>query len=342
MLLAAGEKALPSILEQRADWLLREGQGELEIAGGAIQWDNRALARVELLVDFGAPRIVLARELSALPEAARKRLEAGLLAWLGERLEPLEPLRTLAEATRDPAAGSEARALLHTLIAGHGVVSRENAGLEHLPKELRPYLRKLGVQFGALDIYAHALLKPAPRQLLHALGLDRRELQPAMLPVIAGGRRLPAGYRPAGTQAIRVDLAEKILRAAFDARAKAGGDWNQRFAVDPALGISIGLEQSNLLRLLGASGFHCHHAKPLPEGAFGPPAPDRWTWRPRRTDSRTTPHREGKHRDRKKVGKEKGRHRQTPPAAHRPEAGPARSGGAFDGLADLLKADRLV
>lgn len=339
MLLSAGEKALPSILEQRADWLLRDGMGEIELAQGSIHWDNRELARIQMPADFATPRLALTRELSALSDAARKRLETGLLAWLEEKLAPLEPLRKLAEATGDPEAGSEARALLHRLISGHGVVAREEADLRHLPKELRPYLRKLGVQFGALDIYAHALLKPAPRQLLNALGIDRRDLQPAMLPVIPGGKRLPAGYRPAGNQAIRVDLAEKILRAAFEARAKAGGERNQRFMVDPALGISIGLEEPNLVRLLGASGFRRNPAKALAEGEFGPPAPDRWNWHPRRAGNSGLNGRNGGQRDQRRKGKHSGRKPES--ASRRANIGPAKSGGAFDGLADLLKADLL-
>jgi ATP-dependent RNA helicase SUPV3L1/SUV3 len=38
MLLAAGEKALPALLAGRADWLLGQGLGELQISGGAIRW----------------------------------------------------------------------------------------------------------------------------------------------------------------------------------------------------------------------------------------------------------------------------------------------------------------
>jgi len=228
MLLAAGEKAMPGILTQRAQWLLGEGLAELEIAKGAIQWQGRTLADITLPDDFSAPRLTLAREISMLPDGAngpREKLEQGLTTWLTAKLEPLAPLRKLAEAARNPEAGSQARALLITLIDARGVISREKAGLEHLPKEMRPFLRKLGVTFGALDIFARDMLKPAPRQLLHALGLDTRPLEPAMRSVLSeaqeGKGRLPAGYRPAGSQAIRVDMAEKILRAAFDTRAKA-------------------------------------------------------------------------------------------------------------------------
>ncbi len=387
MLLAAGEKALPALLERRADWLLGEGLAELEISGGAIRWQGqgggRALAEISFpghpgAGNFGTPKLALTRDLVLLTEAAKAKLEAGLAAWLDKQLEPLEPLRKLAEAARDPNAGSQARALVITLIEARGVISREEAGLENLPKEMRPYLRKLGITFGALDIFDAPLLKPAPRRLLHALGLDLRPLQDAMLPVLAEGSwakgRLPAGYRYAGTQAIRVDLAEKILRAAFDARAAATAahtkERNLAFRLDLALPVSVGLEAENARRLLGSAGFRCDRARVLAEGAHGPAAPDRWHWRPRRPGER-----EGRRPDRNatrpdnrngqqqrnerpdkgapgKAAQGKGRpDKSRPPrdggqrparpaqTASRPvaETGPARASGAFDKLADLLK-----
>lgn len=380
MLLAAGEKALPALLAERAEWLLSQGLGELAISGGAIRWQNRALAEIAFpgqpgAGQFGTPRLTLTRDLALLPDAAKAKLEAGLAAWLDKQLEPLEPLRKLAEAARDPVAGSQARALVITLIEARGVISREEAGLENLPKEMRPYLRKLGVTFGALDIFDAPLLKPAPRRLLHALGLDPRPLQETMQPVLAEGSwpkgRLPAGYRYAGSQAIRVDLAEKILRAAFDARAAVTAarpkERNPAFRLDMALSVSIGLEPDNARRLLGSAGFRCDRARALPEGAHGAPAPDRWHWRPRRPGEREDrrPERRGERRperpaqdkrpprgkphDHKRDDKRddkresrrddrrssKPRPEQRPLA--RPDTGPARAGGAFDKLADLLK-----
>ena len=371
MLLAAGEKALPALLAGRAEWLLTQGLGELQISGGAIRWQGRALAEITFpghagAGNFGTPRLALTRDLALLPDTAKAKLEAGLTAWLDAQLEPLAPLRKLAEAARDPEAGSQARALVITLIEARGVISREEAGLEHLPKEMRPYLRKLGITFGALDIFAAPLLKPAPRRLLHALGLDLRPLNEGMLPVLAEGSwakgRLPAGYRYAGTQAIRVDLAEKILRAAFDARAKVTDakpkERNLAFRLDLGLAVSIGLEDGNARRLLGSAGFRCDRARPLAEGAFGPPAPDRWHWRPRRagdTEGRA-PRRQDARPPRDKAkparkpdrkGEAKGgkpdRPTQRParpaqtPARPVADTGPARAGGAFDKLADLLK-----
>jgi ATP-dependent RNA helicase SUPV3L1/SUV3 len=355
MLLAAGEKALPTLLERRVEWLLAEGRGELGISGGAVHWQGRALAEIQFAGSnmpghFGSPRLSLTRDCALLNEISRQRLEEGLAAWLDEQLAPLEPLRKLAEAARDPEAGTEARALVIALIEARGVISREEAGLQHLPKEARPFLRRLGVTFGALDIFAAPLLKPAPRRLLHALGLDLRPVNEAMLSVLAEGTwpkgRLPAGYRLAGAQAIRVDLAEKIFRAAFDTRAARPNA--AHFRIDLALPVSIGLTEENARRLLGSAGFRVDRGRPLAEGALGAPAPDRWSWRPRRPgENRERPERHER-RDKPPQQREPGAKRrdrpqgktpprQPAPPKARPDTGPARAGGAFDALADLLK-----
>lgn len=363
MLLSAAEKALPRLLAERAAWVMSQGVDQLSIEQGQVIWDGHTLARIELPDDFSSSRLELTRDVSLLAEPQRTQLLEGLTGWVTAQLEPLAPLRQLAEAARDPEAGSEARAVLHALIAGHGVVTREMAALEHLPKEQRPYLRKIGVVFGALDIFARDLLKPAPRQLLHALGIDQRDLQPAMLPVITlpegQHARLPAGYRPAGKQAIRVDLAEKILRAAFDARQNSaqkgeGGKPNRNFRLDLSLPISIGLEEANIARLLGVAGFHQHKAKPLADGAFGPPAPDNWSWRPRRAqDAEHQNNRRRKPRGKQEGGQQRGKPNTGKTGAKgkpggprtdrgqrrekKPDYGPARARGAFDALADLLR-----
>ena len=310
MLLAAAEKALPRILGERATALAASDMAEVELARGAIRWNGHMLAKLRPRDGQLKPELEPARELAGLPDGARKELLAALGKWLDSRLEPLEPLHRMHVAATNPDAGSQARALLLNVIAGHGFVTREAAGLEHLPKEMRPFLRKIGVTFGALDIFAPLLLKPAPRRLLSALGIDRRPLQEAMLPVIPDAKKLPSGYRHAGTQAIRLDLAEKVFRAAHEARTKAGG--KRKFAYDLALPVSIGLEEKNAERLLGQAGFRVQRARALADGAFGPPRPDQWEWRPARRKQQQQQRR--------------------PSAPARP-----REGSAFAGLADLIK-----
>ena len=293
MLLAAAEKALPRLLGERIDRLLASELADVTLSKGAICWGRQVLAIVAPRDNPARPALKPSRDVAKLPDGKRKELMAALESWLAGQLAALEPLETLQEAARSPDTGSEGRALLLNLIAGHGFVTREKAGIEHLPKEMRPVLRRIGVTFGALDIFAHSLLKPAPRRLLHALGVDRRPLEEAMLPVIPDRKQLPAGYRHAGSQAIRLDLAEKILRKAHEMRTRAqekAKDRRSKFALDLALPISIGLEPDNIVRLLGQAGFRIQRARPLAEGAFGPPRPDRWEWRPsRRRQKRQAP-----------------------------------------------------
>jgi ATP-dependent RNA helicase SUPV3L1/SUV3 len=285
MLLAAAEKSLPLLLGERAR-VLTGDLSEATLEGGSILWRGATLATLASGPSLTAQKVVSSRELAAVPEADRRTLIAALESWLVPRLAPLAPLAALEAAARDPKAGSSARALLLALVAGHGVVAREKAGIEHLPRELRPFLRRLGVTFGALDVFAPALLKPAARAAFHASGIDLRPLAPAMPPVIPAAKWLPAGYRPAGTQAIRVDLADKLVRAAHDARTRAG---RRNFALDPALALSTGLTRESWTRLLGAAGFKMERARSLAEGVFGPPAPDRWNWRPARRPVATEP-----------------------------------------------------
>jgi ATP-dependent RNA helicase SUPV3L1/SUV3 len=280
MLLSAGEKALPGILGEKARKLATEGLDTLKLEKGAIWWDSQKIATLELGANPVHAKIAPVRELAALTDADRAILLGALEGWLAKQLEPIAPLGKMEEATRDADAGSQARALLLTLIAGHGFVTREKAGLEHLPKEVRPFLRRLGVTFGALDIFAPALLKPAPRRILRAIGVDRRPLNEAMIPVIDGTGKHPSGYRPAGKQAVRIDIAEKVLKAAHEARAKSA---KKRFIINPALAISTGLTPDSFKRLIGAAGFRIHPAKVLAEGVFGPPAPDSCEWRPSRS-----------------------------------------------------------
>jgi ATP-dependent RNA helicase SUPV3L1/SUV3 len=101
-------------------------------------------------------------------------------------------------------------------------------------------------------------------------------------PVIAQGKGpVPAGYRRAGSQAIRVDMAEKLFRAAHELRSVGGA---REFRLDPALATSMGLQAENFARLMRDAGFTVQMPRKLAKGTFGPPAPPHWRWRPPRKD----------------------------------------------------------
>ena len=288
MMLAAAEKHLPRLLASRAQALIDRELGALVLEDGAVLREGRAVAALEPGRSATRPRLRLASELGALDPAQRARLGEALDLWLEQALAPLAPLRRIEAAAQDPAAGSELRAVLLAVAGGGGVAARGDAGLAGalaaLPRERRAALRRLGITIGALDLFVPALLKPAPRRLLAAIGGDGRALQPGMEAVVDGGRALPAGYRRAGAQMIRVDLADRLLRAAHDQRQRAG---RGTFAHDDAVATSMGLLPDSLARLLRDGGFVPAAApRPLPPGTAGPPAPLLWRWRPPRAERR--------------------------------------------------------
>lgn len=283
LLLAAAEKHLPQLLAQKAQKLAASELGDLTLEDGKVLRAGQVVATLHPTKDITRPRLELAKELTALGPVQAERLAETLSHWLEAALAPLAPLRMLEEGSRDPEAGTELRALLLQVIAGAGMVAREKAGLAHLPKERRHLLRRLGVTIGALDVFAPALLKPAPRRILRSIGADRRVVQENMAAVIEGARALPAGYRHAGKQAIRLDMAEKLFRAAHEARAAASG---KRFFIDLALPTSMGMTEDSYARLMRDAGFRPVRHRALAENAFGPPAPLMWDWRAPRTDHR--------------------------------------------------------
>ena len=306
LMLAAAEKHLPALLAEKAEGLVARELGDLRITAGKIVRDEQLVANLELGKSAARPRIILAKELGALGPAHRSRLAEALEHWLEGKLAPLAPLRGLEQAAQDPQAGSEVRALLLTLVDRHGTVPRESAGLAVVPKDKRPFLRRLGVTIGTLDVFVPALLKPTPRHLLRDLAIDRRPVREQMEAVIESARHLPAGYRRAGQQAIRIDMAEKLFRAAHDQRGKANG---RGFAVDTALATSMGLSAENFQRLMRDAGFRPGEKSEMAEGVFGPPPPRAWTWRAPRKDRQS---------------RKPSRKRQAEP------------GNAFAGLADLI------
>ncbi|RYD47045.1 MAG: helicase, partial [Sphingomonadales bacterium] len=132
--------------------------------------------------------------------------------------------------------------------------------------------RNMGVTIGTLDLFAPALLKPAAaRWRRELMGLTDGSREGAtVLARNAPGADLPHGFRPLGAQAVRVDLVERIARAAHDNRAKHAGGARKPFAPDPALAISMGVKPETLARLMAQLGFRTAKAR---EGE-----PQRWIW----------------------------------------------------------------
>jgi ATP-dependent RNA helicase SUPV3L1/SUV3 len=289
LLLAAAERHMPALLEERAQRLadaIDAGTATLELKKGCLLWEGRQLATLAKGRSQLSPRLVPDRSLEPLSPARRNALLSAAERWIGKAADALAPLEKLEQASTSPDAGPELRALLIRLVEAGGMLARKDSDIERLDKGQRTQLARLGVRVGALDLFVPKMLRSQPLKIWKEMAAATRagavpaivlgEMPPALAARIGP---LPAGYRRAGLQWIRLDMAEKLLREAHEVRVKTDG---KRFVIDPALAISMGLSTASFAKLLRMAGFVALMPNVLGEGAYGPLEPLRWRWRPPR------------------------------------------------------------
>ncbi|RYY26289.1 MAG: helicase [Sphingomonadales bacterium] len=292
MLLAAAEKRLAGELRKRGAALAGAEDSEFSLAAHAepaeapdgkapstraaraLFWGQTKVAALQPGPSLARPRVVLDRALDVLDPPARIAARERLEAWFQTQLlRHLPVFAKLDAASRDPQATGDLRALAGAVLAAGGLIPRRAAArlVDALDPEGRKKLRQLGVTIGTLDLFAPALLKPqAARWRRELMGLTDVPREGAtVLPRGAPGADLPHGYRPLGAQAVRVDLVERIARAAHDSRSKDKGG-RKPFAPDPALATSMGVKPETLARLMAQLGFRTAKVR---EGE-----PQRWIW----------------------------------------------------------------
>ncbi len=280
LLLAAAEKRLGGERARRAAALAKAGDTALALVDGAgaapaIAWDGLPVATLRPGPALTRPRIDLDRALDCLDKAARDRICDRLDAWIAAQVaRHARTLPAIEAIARDAAAPAALRVVAAALDAGAGIAARVPIGdsVDALDADGRKRLRQAGITIGALDLFASVLLKPGAarwRQVLLAARRDRplASLPPTGATVLARGQPLTSGYRDIGDQSVRVDLVERVARAAHDARQ--GG---KPFSPDVALATSIGITPLTLARLMTQLGFR---TAPAHEGA------PRWVWRGR-------------------------------------------------------------
>ncbi|MEG3181451.1 helicase-related protein [Sphingomonas sp. LT1P40] len=270
MLLAAAEKGLASEIRARGAALADAPAADLALADAAIIWRDHPVATLEATGNPVRPRIRLDKSLDVLDAKIRVNSLARIERWFADRIAAdLPDIATLDSLSRDAGASGRVRALAGLLVKAGGLLPRRAAGklVETLEPDERKRLRAAGLVIGTLDIFAPGLLKPRPaaaRRALLALPDTPRD-GATVLPRDAPGATLEHGFRPLGAQAVRIDLVERVARAAHDARKG-----RTPFAPDPALATSIGLTTDTLARLMAQLGFRGVRA---PTGQ-----PPRWMW----------------------------------------------------------------
>ncbi len=293
LLLAAAERHLPGLFAKRAALLIAAAAqpGGLTSTGADILWGDTIVARLVSGRSLLDARIQLDPALDRLTPVVREAVREAITGWFARHTDrALAPLRRLALAGEAPESGSDLRALVLQLVDGGGVLPRDTARLDRLDPRQREILRRLGVRIGALDLFVPAALRPATIRLWLPLARLRGLnpiAPPDALPPTIETRDAPVGYRRLGNQALRVDLADRLLGDAHRCRLGAA---TRRVFLDPGKARSMGLTTAAYAALLRAGGFRVAMPRALAQGAFGPHAPPLWDWRPPRAVPQITPH----------------------------------------------------
>lgn len=293
-LLAAADLRLPKELARRAQKLAQSTDAAFSLVTEAgtpvsILWERIEIAHLKSGKSLLSPRLALSPAIARLDPAIRTLIEDRLDQWFDRTIGArLSALARIGAAATDPQTPPALRGILAQLAEHGGVLDRSGVD-EHLAALDRPqrhFLQRLGVTIGALDLFIPVMLKPEPTRLRLALASVRKgtHMPPLPLaglglldkpaPALADAARM-AGFRRFGDQMLRVDLVERIARAAHDARGK-----DRTAALDPALAVSIGVGGATFARIMRALGFH----------PVGDTQPNQWRWRGRpRRDPRPTP-----------------------------------------------------
>ncbi len=269
MLLAAAERYLGPIMTDKADALAKAPDSELTLAANdagqpVIYWQGAQLAVLIKGKNLLNPEINFDRALKDIAPENSKKAEARIKQWVeamkAKHLEGLVKIDVLANDENTPAT---VRALFAQIVEAGGIIARRqiDQAVRALDNDMRGVARRGGLVFGALDIFHHALMKPGSVLWRTALFAALDEQPMIALPgdnavhlkewtFAAPDHASRLGFRKIGGEYVRVDMAERLVKQAHEAR-QAGSV----FAIDPALATSLGLSTSVHDALLDMAGF---------------------------------------------------------------------------------------
>lgn len=293
-LLAAAERRLGGEWAERTAALVADHDKSFALVTEpgkpvTLAWQGETVARLTPGRSLLKPDITLDNSLNALTANQQARITARLRASFDrEFFHALGPLRKVEAVLESPDTAPAIRALLAPLVDAGGILPRKEAlgPLGALDKEQRYRIGRIGLTIGALDIFHAKLLKPKAIRWRGALAAVFGKTAMPVLPP-AGATVLPepkgktlaawraAGFRGFDGQMLRVDMAERIARAAHDARKGKAP-----FTPDPALSTSLGLSDAALAQLMQALGFQS-------SGKAVNDSPVQWIWRGRRAPKKT-------------------------------------------------------
>lgn len=276
MLLAAAERYLGSIMTDKADALAKAPDSELVLAADeaghpVIYWQEAKLAVLTKGKNLLHPEIKFDRALKDISPENSKKAEERIKQWVetmkAKHLDGLVKIDAMANDATTPAS---VRALFAQIVEAGGIIMRRQVdqAVRALDNDMRGVARRGGLVFGALDIFHHALMKPGAVLWRNALFAALDEQPMIALPgdnavhlkdwtFAAPDHASRLGFRKIGAEYVRVDMAERLVKQAHEAR-QAG----PVFAIDAALATSLGLSQEVHEALLDMAGFVKTDEKP--------------------------------------------------------------------------------
>ncbi|MBO0346710.1 DEAD/DEAH box helicase [Roseibium sp. CAU 1637] len=225
---AAAQKALAAEIETRADRLSRAENGDFILSSdGTIRWRGEVVAKLAAAEEVLKPSVILLAD-ELLSGAERDKVQERLDLWVKAQVETL--LKPLTDLQAAEGLEGLARGVAFRIVENLGILERQEAAEEirQLDQDMRSSLRKMGVRFGAYNIYVPVLLKPAPSQLLAQLwalkhgALDMEGLSELPQLSASGRTSIPVnpdidkalykvvGFRVCGPRAVRVDILERL------------------------------------------------------------------------------------------------------------------------------------
>jgi ATP-dependent RNA helicase SUPV3L1/SUV3 len=272
----ASVQALVPQFHLRADRFYNAPDPEIDYTEqGGLMWGASAVGKLVAGSDPLKPRVQAFVDDEAGPEVAQK-VERRLQHFIDRKVAALfEPLLALQ---RDETLNGLARGFAFRLVEAMGVLPREGVAddVKALDQDARGGLRKHGVRFGQFTVFMPLLLKPAPTRLRMVLwslanNLDEfPESPPPGLVTVPAVKDMPdgyhalAGYRAAGTRAIRIDMLERLADMLRAENSRSG------FEAKPDMLSITGttLEQfADLMKGLGYAAERGERAKARPVAA---------------------------------------------------------------------------
>ena len=215
-------QALWSEFHLRSDKFYNAPDTELDFTEqGGLMWGSSAVGKLVAGPDALRPTVEAFVDEDAGPEVAEK-VKRRLQHFIDRKVATLfEPLLAMS---RDEALTGMARGFAFQMVEALGIIPREAVAdeVKALDQEARGQLRKHGIRFGQYTIFQQLLLKPAPTRLrlvLWSLANGLQEFPESPPPGLVTIPNIPdvpkqhytlAGYRPAGSRAIRIDMLERL------------------------------------------------------------------------------------------------------------------------------------